>query len=177
MTTRKVQTIPLLAAIDPPNPEELRARLEAGDSPDTADAQGMAALALASAAGSADLVELLIEFGAAVNAADSDTGMTPLFHAADARGGGDVFADHVATIDRLLAGGADPNVATRWGETPLMRAIQRRRIDLALKLAPVTTNVAQRDFYGRTAIDYATRLGAEGLELFMYLEPRFDDEA
>lgn len=163
------QLAALLAVLEPPDADQLRALLQAGASPDTRDEVGAGILALAAAIGAAELVEALLDYGATVDLVDEETGMTALFHAADARGG-DLEADHGLVIDLLLGAGANPDLATRWGETPLIRAIQRQRIDLARRLIGRMRNLAQRDLYGRTALDYVLRQGGEAMELVMLLD-------
>jgi ankyrin repeat protein len=67
----------------------------------------------------------LIEMGANVNAA-SKTGFTPIVFAA--------VKDDVSAIRRLLAAGANPNVALVSGAKPLIVAMQYRHTAAALAL-------------------------------------------
>ena len=74
----------------------------------------------------AELVRLLAEAGAQVNAAEGVTRCTPL-HMAACRG-------NVAVAEALLACGADLEARDRRGDTPLQRAINCRKKDVAALL-------------------------------------------
>jgi len=67
---------------------------------------------LAAAAGHAQLAQILIDAGASLDAADCNTGNTPLHEAALAFQGS-------ATLKLLLAAGANPNLRNKKGKTPL----------------------------------------------------------
>jgi ankyrin repeat protein len=82
--------------------------IDAGISPD-------AGMASAAAVGPIDLVRLLIEKGAKINAT-SESGHTPL-HAAAGR------SDNLENVKLLLDMGADPNAVDDDGETPLHGAV------------------------------------------------------
>jgi ankyrin repeat protein len=87
----------------------VKARLDAGESADSADRLGVSALAYAARRGDLDVLELLISHGADPNKTDS-AGNSPLMEAA-ARG-------HTEAIKRLLEAGADPLQTNKWGFGP-----------------------------------------------------------
>ncbi|HEY7173006.1 MAG TPA: ankyrin repeat domain-containing protein [Vicinamibacterales bacterium] len=91
----------------------VRAALQAHQSADDADREGMSALHVAVLADRADLVELLLRAGASPNVKNR-YGVTPLSVACE---NGDA-----TIVEALLAAGGDPNVALASGETPLMTA-------------------------------------------------------
>lgn len=83
------------------------------------DCAGTSALHYAAMSGDADLVRLLIDRGADVNARTREDAVTPLHYAASAANPGAVAA--------LLERGASVNAANTWGETPLHRAARLSR--------------------------------------------------
>ncbi len=103
----------VLTAIAEGDPEALKAALQAGGSPHTTDAEGVPAILHASDTGRIDLVQLLLDAGAAIEAIDS-IGWTPLM-AAIAQGAS-------ALVDHLLHRGANPNHVGRE-DTPLTLAV------------------------------------------------------
>ena len=80
------------------------------------DREGYSPLAYAARAGNLEAVEILVKAGATVDRADDYGGWTPLLQAADQR--------HAAVVRYLVAHGANPNVSTRIGKTPLSVALQ-----------------------------------------------------
>lgn len=79
------------------------------------DREGYSPLAYAARAGSLEIVQLLVKAGATVDLTDDHGGWTPLLQAADQR--------HAAVVGYLLDHGANPNVVTRIGKTPLSVAL------------------------------------------------------
>ncbi|TPP59183.1 Ankyrin-2 [Fasciola gigantica] len=78
--------------------------------------KGNTALHIASLAGHIDIVKLLMEYGANVNA-QSQNGFTPLYMAAQ--------ENHVEVVNHLLNNGANPALSTEDGFTPLAVALQQ----------------------------------------------------
>lgn len=70
-----------------------------------------------------DLVRLLVEAGADVDAVDPNFGETCLAKATS--------RDSAAAVRLLLQAGADPHLKDRWGETPLCKAAEGNRIEIA----------------------------------------------
>lgn len=96
----------------------LLARLDAA-ALERRNAMGMTALAVGAAVGATDVVRLLLERGAKVEASD-ERGKTPLIHAA-----GHHFPGSLATVTLLLEKGGDPNARDKEGNTPLSEARKR----------------------------------------------------
>jgi formylglycine-generating enzyme required for sulfatase activity len=102
-----------------------------------AEANGVTPLHVAAALNKAELVELLIAFGAGPDA-KTDNGFTPLHWAAS--------RDAVEALARLLAGGAAIDLATPEGITPLHWAASKNATNsVALLLAQ------QGDIHSKTA--------------------------
>jgi ankyrin repeat protein len=78
------------------------------------DGEGVTPLVLASYRGQTEVVKLLLERGAAVNARENRNGLSSLSHAV---GRGDK-----ELVSVLLAHGADPLLKSADGRTPLERA-------------------------------------------------------
>ena len=90
--------------------------LEAGADPNTASAEGETVLMTAARSGSADLVRLLIESGAEVNANETWRGQTALMWA--------IAEKHLPVVRILLENGADINAKTGKGFTPFLFAVR-----------------------------------------------------
>ena len=92
--------------------EEAAARLDAGDDPNQADRDGFTPLHFAAQRGSLEVLRLLLDRGAEVDARNR-FGNTPLFVAVfNSQGRGDLIA-------LLRERGADPLRANHSGQTPL----------------------------------------------------------
>ncbi len=94
----------------------LKARLEAGMSPDVRNQWGATLLHLAALNGNVPMVRLLLDYGADPNARQSQ-GATPLHLAA--------HEGHLEVVRLLLERGADPTIRHKGGETPLQVALRR----------------------------------------------------
>jgi ankyrin repeat protein len=81
----------------------------------------------------------------------SRTGFTPLVFA--------TVKDDAASIQRLLAAGANPNVALRSGATPLVVALQYRHTAAALRLIEAGADIGVRDRSGNTMLHLSAQVG------------------
>lgn len=79
------------------------------------DREGYTPLAYAARTGCLEVVKLLLQKGASVDAAEAHSGWTPLLWAANQR--------HADVVRYLLDRGADPNRKTQIGKTPLSVAL------------------------------------------------------
>ncbi|KRG87023.1 ankyrin repeat domain-containing protein [Stenotrophomonas sp. CW117] len=104
----------------------------------------------AAMAGDADAVRRLVELGLPVDAVDAQ-GCTGLLRAA---GGG-----HVATVDLLLARGADPQHAAASGATPLSAAVSMRQAAIVTALLDAGARIDHRLPGGVTVLMLAAALG------------------
>ena len=108
------------------HPDEIRQLLALGADIDVRNYKGKTGLHCAAKAGFLKLINLLIEKGATLDATDN-TGETPLFEAirSTIKSG----EKQRAALEALLVKGADPNIKSRKGLTPLQVAQRMRRSD------------------------------------------------
>lgn len=93
--------------------------LEVGVDVDYRGGSSRTALSFAAEAGEEELVRLLLDSNANIEAKDSD-GQTPLFYA----------VGHIGVVRLLLARGANPNTRDKYGRPPLSRAEARGSKDV-----------------------------------------------
>ena len=108
------------------HPEEIQRLLALGADINIQNYKGKTGLHCAAKAGFLNVIKLLLEKGAAIDATDNN-GETPLFEAirSTIKSG----EKQRAAIEALLVKGADPNVKNRKGLTPLQVAKRMRRAD------------------------------------------------
>ena len=108
------------------HPEEIQRLLALGANIDIQNYKGKTGLHCAAKAGFLNVINLLIENGATVDATDND-GETPLFEAirSTIKNG----EKQRAALEALLIKGANPNVKNRKGQTPLKVAKRMRRAE------------------------------------------------
>lgn len=144
-------------------PEMIRLCLEHGADINVRDAEGQTPLCLAAKYDLVGTVEVLLEYQPDLNAGDS-WGYTPLHQANDP-----------VIVEKLLRKGANANVQTQYGETPLMLAIlneNRRKAQLLINHgADYTTPSLAEDyggFDGTRTLDLARFIANEaGNETFL----------
>lgn len=117
---------------------------------DKRDANGFTPLHHACKKGARDIVKLLVENNADVNAA-SNTSITPL-HFAASTGNQEIIAC-------LLDAGADVNATDKEGKSVLIYSVLAKKVEAAKFLIAKGADVAVRDNDSRTAVDYANALG------------------
>eukprot|EP00929_Paragymnodinium_shiwhaense_P063737 TRINITY_DN31872_c0_g1_i1.p1 TRINITY_DN31872_c0_g1~~TRINITY_DN31872_c0_g1_i1.p1 ORF type:complete len:209 (+),score=32.12 TRINITY_DN31872_c0_g1_i1:79-627(+) len=111
--------------------------------------------------GDATAVRQLIKSGHDVNAQDA-YGWTALRYA--------VRNNHCNAALALLEGGADPNIASTSGRTPLMSAAGNDLLQMVeLLINDGNADIMQHDDRGRTAYDIATRGGPTSLCLINWI--------
>ena len=123
-----------------------------GATPNVANQEGITPLHFSAERGDSDMVSVLLQNGAALNAQD-DGGRTALYLAA---------TTYLPERSRRVAGalleaGADPDISTLWGDTPLFAAVRYNRETVVKELLrhgamPNTVNSA-----GDTALLIASR--------------------
>ncbi|AUD40355.1 ankyrin repeat family protein [Flamingopox virus FGPVKD09] len=92
--------------------------IEKGADPNISNIHGYTPLHNAAAYGSVDVVNLLLSYGASIDAKDKIIGSTPLDHG----------AHHPEIVKVLLERGANPNIINLYGHTPLKNAILKSRV-------------------------------------------------
>ena len=117
---------------------------------------GDTALHRAAAYGHVDLVRLLLQAGAYVNAVDAD-GATPLLAAA--------YHGHLAVVKILVEAGANINAQeTRHGFTPLQEAARKGHVEVVRLLLVKGADVNLKTKDGRTALTRAQTEGHHAIE-------------
>lgn len=159
----------LMAVARTGNVNTARLLLELGAEVNTRESWGeQTALMWASAQSQPEMVRLLVEHGADVDARGKDYewprwvtseprnkpldpgGYTPLLYAA--REG------CIGCVEALLDGGADINLTDLWGRTPLIMALENLHYDTADVLIDRGADIHRWDWWGRTALYSAISL-------------------
>ncbi|XP_013391240.1 ankyrin-1-like [Lingula anatina] len=115
---------------------------------------GQTALHIALLTGNADMVKLLLDSGAEVNAENED-GRTPLYWAAE--------EGHEDIVKLLLEHGTDPNITNEWGRTPLYWAAEEGHEDIVKLLLEHGTDPNITNESGRTPLCWAAEEGHEDI--------------
>eukprot|EP00041_Stephanoeca_diplocostata_P031984 m.1011495 g.1011495 ORF g.1011495 m.1011495 type:complete len:1003 (+) comp24062_c0_seq17:385-3393(+) len=105
---------------------------------------------LAAACGHVDVVALLTEFSACVNAKNRQ-GRSPLYCA--------VLNGHTAVVQQLISAAADVNAADVEGNTPLLHAICEERVDVVRLLLSNDAASDQRNLNGISPMKIAIHKG------------------
>lgn len=121
--------------------------LKAGMIPDMRDRAGVTLLGLALRSKHQAVAELLVEHGAALDLQSEDRGYSALM---DATAAGSADA-----VDFLLKRGADPNLASKDGQTALVIAVGRNDVPLCRKLLSYGADPDMKDKLGFSARKYA----------------------
>lgn len=164
INTRPLGTKALLDAARSGDAAGLERVLDSGTSPNAIDASAdrQSALGLAAYRGHLDVVRILLERGAHVDAQDR-RGYTPLMAAAQ--------SGHIAIVRVLLERGADPNSATRSGETALLFAAMFADPDVVRALLDAGARRDTRNSLGDTAESLARALHRPDISAALAEEP------
>ena len=108
--------------------------LEAGADPNRANPEGETPLMTAARTGNGEAIDALLAHGAGVDAVEEWRGQTALMWAA--------AQNQVASVERLLDAGADPNARSARGFTPVLFAAREGHVDV---LAPLVRAGADVD--------------------------------
>ena len=142
---------PAVAALEGRHFELAQVLHRNGSSVDPQGRSGISTLHSAAYYGDLEMVQVLLDYGADVNAKES-TGCTPLNFALE---------NHSKDLDPrivpfLLECGTDPNLQADNGFTPLHRASDSGRIEIVRVLVDHGASVEVQDKQGRTPVDIAS---------------------
>ena len=147
--------------------EMTRFLLEHSADPSATDSLGMTPLHHAADGSSnkpkdhTEIMAVLIEYGADVNAIDNASGATPLHYA--------VYFKEPDAVELLLERGAEVNITDAYGDTPLLRAVSNSGTMAVLLEGGAEVNVAGTNGYSplHRVIVYDSRDVANALTLLL----------
>jgi len=122
--------------------EQVRTLLKQGIPISETDSLGGTALHDAVWAGETEIVKLLLDAGASVNASHTEAGSTPLHYA--------IITNRVEIAELLIAKGADTKARYRGDATPLHLAANRGNRAMLELLLTHGADINARDWRGRT---------------------------
>jgi len=128
--------------------------------PNARDRDGFTPLMIASIRGSVEVVQVLINVGADVNAANPFTEATPLNMA--------ILGRKPRVLETLVASGVNVNAADSLGRTALHKVVEQGDMELLKPLlAAPASDPNVKDKLGRTPLMSAYTLGDEGLLMLL----------
>jgi len=137
----------LMVAVNADNIRGARLLLEGNANPNIYDNNGSSPLMKTISLGkNPDMVELLVEFGADVNAKSPDG--TPVLMAYP-------YRDRIAVYKELIAHEADLNITNAEGQTPLIKAVLEGNLEMVKILMEHGANPHVKDNFDASAIDYS----------------------
>ncbi len=139
----------------------------ASDDPEKDSTHGHHALDLAASAGYKDVVKILLDNKADVNA-QMTNGWTAL-HYAVIEGWGGTEDDYKKVVELLLAHGAEINQKDNGGATPLYYAAENGKVVMVELLWANGADVNAKDKHGKTPLHVATDIGIKGTEVVNFL--------
>ena len=145
----------LIQAVRKGDTAEVRALILKGENPQTTDFEGLNGIAIAARAADFTMLEFLVQQQVNVNMPDK-IGNTPLLWVSDS-GDYDV-------AEFLVQNGADPNIRNKRGLTPIMVAARGGYADIVELLVDNGADLAQRDYTGRSALDWARESRTPGID-------------
>lgn len=148
--TELFETDKLIEAIVSDDYESAKLILIKGHDPNPVDNYRRTPIILAAMAGKADLVELLAENKANLDAKDEAGGSA--LHYTAARG-------YVDVAELLIELGADVDIENRQGMTPLLKAAANGQFDIVQLLLSRNADTNHNDYTGRSALMWAQRNG------------------
>jgi len=156
-----------------PNPEVVRALINAGANVNTTDPDGVTALILAARADLTESIKLLLAKGAEVNAKDR-WGNSPLSSAFDSHYYSHADKDTVhhptpLTIRTLLAAGADIHAGNSVGIPTLMLAARTDSVEALKMLLNAGAQINATDKNGRTVLMFEKWSYMPSVEVFRIL--------
>jgi uncharacterized protein len=127
--------------------EEVSLFLAAGFSPDTKDKNGIPLIGIAARNGHLKTLEYLLRSGAHVNMIAEDRGSTALFDSA--------MGTHTSLVRALIAAGADVNLPSKGGQTPLVVVVGAGDDEIVEMLVKAGADPDIEDALGVSARKYA----------------------
>lgn len=127
--------------------ESVKLFIASGFPPDVRDKAGVPLLCLAARFRHRNVVQLLLEHGADINAQSDDRGYSPLMDAAQQGDEG--------LLEYLLEKGSDTNLQSKDGQTALVLAVGRSDAAIVIRLLAYGANPEIADKLGLTALKYA----------------------
>ncbi|MFP4288600.1 MAG: ankyrin repeat domain-containing protein [Bacteroidales bacterium] len=137
----------LMVAVNADNIRGARLLLEANANPNISDIEGNTPLMKTINLGkNPDMIALLVEFGADVNAKGLDG--TPVLMAYP-------YRDRIPVYKELIAHEADLNITNAEGQTPLIKAVLEGNLEMVKILMEHGANPHIKDDFDASAIDYS----------------------
>lgn len=154
----------------------VRKMLDSGQDINAKDADGQTALMRATATGRLEVVQLLLEKGAALNEQHKTSKATALIYAVNRafdesskRASSETTKNYVDITFLLLQYGADVNVKTKEGQSPLMISTKRNNASIVKAFLDKGVDVNARDNDGRTALFEAVNLDRIGSKIIVQM--------
>jgi ankyrin repeat protein len=129
----------------------MRVLLEHNANPEVVNSKGQTILQVATIEGRLNVIELLLENRANVNARSNDT-KSAIHYATHGLG------ERVALVEVLIRHGANVNDLDRYGRSPLHYAVEHNDESVVNLLLDNHTNLSQKDRNGLTAADTARHM-------------------